>query len=94
MFYRLWNEEIKDAQRKNRRPRLRKAFIKFLGLEYLMRGLLPLIEVRVTLIVETYCELNYTLKQKFRSLSSVPFDSPIACTFYSYISGSSCSKDG
>ena len=42
---RLWNEELKDAQRKSRRPRLRNALIKFLGLHYLMLGALNLMEV-------------------------------------------------
>ena len=45
LFNRLWNDELKDAQRKSRRPRLRNAFIKFLGFHYLMLGALNLMEV-------------------------------------------------
>ena len=49
LFNRLWNDELKDAQRKSRKPRLRNAFIKFLGLRYLMLGLLPFMEVMIDL---------------------------------------------
>jgi len=44
--YRLWEEEIEAAHRKNRRPRLRNAFINFLGFRYFILGLFPLVEVR------------------------------------------------
>ena len=42
---RLWNEELRDAQRKGRKPRLRNAFIKFLGIRYFMLAIFPIIEV-------------------------------------------------
>ncbi|XP_022806581.1 multidrug resistance-associated protein 4-like [Stylophora pistillata] len=40
----LWDEELRDAQRKNRKPRLRNAFVKFLGILYFMCGILPIME--------------------------------------------------
>lgn len=40
----LWNEEGQDAKKKNRKPRLRNAFIKFLGFPYLFLATLPLVE--------------------------------------------------
>lgn len=50
IIYSLWVEELKDAQRKNRRPRLRNAFIKFLGFRYFILGVLSLVEVILYLI--------------------------------------------
>ncbi|XP_044176120.1 ATP-binding cassette sub-family C member 4-like isoform X1 [Acropora millepora] len=41
---RLWNEEVQDAKKKNRRPRLRNAFIKFLGFPFLFLSSLALLE--------------------------------------------------
>ncbi|CAH3114175.1 unnamed protein product [Pocillopora meandrina] len=40
----LWNEELRDAQRKSRKPQLRNAFIKFLGIRYFMLAIFPIIE--------------------------------------------------
>ncbi|XP_068702097.1 ATP-binding cassette sub-family C member 4-like isoform X3 [Montipora foliosa] len=40
----LWNEEVQDAKRKNRKPRLRNAFIKFLGFYYLLLAAPVLLE--------------------------------------------------
>lgn len=42
---RLWNEEVQDAKKKNRKPRLRNAFIKFLGFPFLFLSSLALLEV-------------------------------------------------
>ncbi|CAH3112435.1 unnamed protein product [Porites lobata] len=40
----LWNEELKEARRKNRRPKLRNAFLKFLGWQYFILTAFPFIE--------------------------------------------------
>ena len=44
-FGSLWNEELKEARRKNRRPKLRNAFLKFLGWQYFILTAFPFIEV-------------------------------------------------
>ncbi|XP_068719286.1 ATP-binding cassette sub-family C member 4-like [Montipora capricornis] len=46
----LWNEEGQDAKKKNRKPRLRNAFIKFLGFPYLFLATLPLVEEGVKIL--------------------------------------------
>jgi len=66
----LWNDELKDAQRKGRRPRLRNAFIKFLGLHYLMLGILPFLEVRAVFKISCELQVNATLQKKTFTCSS------------------------
>ena len=45
LVHRLWSEEVQDAKKKNRKPRLRNAFIKFLGFPFLFLSSLALLEV-------------------------------------------------